>query len=110
MPSLSDRWCKHYWCVLAFRKIQRANVAHHRLQIGRSCGIHSRCRRQQRRRALREHGHIYHRNLRCQQSHSWLVQLRLRTDQGEESGCNQHGHHDYEYQFHLDSLSLDEDQ
>lgn len=108
MPPLT--WCEHYWCILAFRKVEPANVAHHRFQGCCSCGFHIRCRRQQRRRALREHGHLHYRDLRRQQSNSWLVQLRLWTDQGEESRCNQHGHHDYEHQFHLDSLSLDQGQ
>lgn len=64
MPPLPYRGCKHYWCILAFGKIERANVAYHRFQGGCSCGVHIRCRRQQRRRALREHGHLYYRNLR----------------------------------------------
>lgn len=106
LPSLPHRRRQHHPCLMDVGQIQRANLAHHRLQDRRSHRFRlSRCYSQHSW-SLRLHGHLHNRNIRRQQSYPRLVRLCLRSDQGEEGCCHQHGYYDYEHQLYLDSLSL----
>lgn len=106
MPSLPDRWCRHYRCLLVIRKVQRAHMAHHHLQDCCYCWFPRRVRASWCCGSLRCYGYLHHRYLRCQLTHSGLVRIYLRSDSREEGCCYWYCHNHHERLLHLDPLPV----
>jgi hypothetical protein len=91
-----------------FRKVQRANLAHYRLQNSRHPWIRPcpRATTKQYRRTIRLDDHLLSRYLRCQQYHPRLGRYRLFPNPREEGRYYRHDDLDLECFIHLHTLSL----
>lgn len=101
MPAVSHRWRCYHPRILEQWQIQRAHLAHYYLKsrsYNRVCGC---VRNNGSGRPLCFHGHLYHRHIRRQLTHSWVVRKYLRSDEGEEGCRNRYCDDGYECVFHL---------